>query len=65
MAKRKFLVDIEVEVVKGLVAPLLPGDAANKAYVDSKLNPPTGTNINIDMGTFPEPINALIDAGGF
>jgi len=26
---------------------------------------PTGTNINIDMGTFPEPINASIDAGGF
>ena len=65
MATREFLVDIQVGVVKGLIDPLLPTDATNKRYVDSLLQPTTGTNISIDMGTFPEPINASIDAGGF
>ena len=65
MATREFLVDIQVGVVKGLIDPLLPTDATNKRYVDSLLQPTTGTNISIDMGTFPEPINESIDAGGF
>jgi len=65
MATRQFLVDILVKVVKGLDDPLLPTDAANKRYVDSLLQAPTGTLMSIDMGTFPDPTNARIDAGAF
>jgi len=65
---REFLTTIKTKVVTNLDDPLLNKDAVNLQYLNLRLDDitgGTGTNISIDMGTFPDPVNASIDAGGF
>lgn len=57
---------IPVGGVTGQVLTKLSNDEYDTIWADGGGgSTPTGTNIYIDMGTFPEPQNANIDAGGF
>jgi len=67
-AVNKQYVDFRIMPVGGLTGQVLAkstNDDYDTEWINQSGGTPSGTNISINMGTFPEPVNASINAGSF